>query len=267
MLGTVPSPISLHVTFSGSRTRIVQWPSRLVFRTTPRLNLSLLAATQTWTSLRQPLLRLLDALVTSALLSAGLLSKTNLLSLGALPRLLLLRRSLHNHGWRFFRHCDRTHHLRPRVLDVVAVLTVQLNVPFLNASATAFRLRVDGFDDETRCINLFASNTVVLGPSVCSTTHLGAFTLGRQTPLGAAMVDATQTQCGARFWQGDGCVRCWHRCCSGRRVVGVSGISFVSILDPTIDGNVVPVQAAAPHADGTRPGNRSCLASSQCSCD
>ena len=49
-----------------------------------------------------------------------------------------------------------------------AVLTVQLN-----------ELRVDGFDDETRCINFLATNTVVLGLSVYSTMHLGALTLGR----------------------------------------------------------------------------------------
>ena len=49
-----------------------------------------------------------------------------------------------------------------------------------------------------------------------------AFTLGRQTPLGATMFDATQTKCGACFWQGDGSARCLHRRCSGRRVVGIS---------------------------------------------
>ena len=53
-------------------------------------------------------------------------------------------------------------------------------------------------------------------------TWVLSFTLGRQTPLGATMFDATQTQCGACFWQGDGSTRCLHRRCSGRRVVGIS---------------------------------------------
>ena len=43
---------------------------------------------------------------------------------------------------------------------LIAVLTAQLNVPFLNTSATAFELRVDGFDDETRCMSLFATNSL-----------------------------------------------------------------------------------------------------------
>ena len=99
-------PSGSHVTFSGSRTWIVQWLSRPV-HTTPRLNLVLLATTQTWTSLRQPLCRLWMLLVTSALLRRTAF-KDKLALLGSPPRLLLLlRRSLHDHGWRSFRHCDR----------------------------------------------------------------------------------------------------------------------------------------------------------------
>ena len=58
------------------------------------------------------------------------------------------------------------------------MLTVKLNMSFLNASAIVSKLRVGGFDDETRCINLFATNTVVLRRSVFPTMHLGALTLG-----------------------------------------------------------------------------------------
>ena len=126
--GTVPSSISSHVTFSGSRTRIVQWPSRLVFRTTPRLNLSLLAATQTWTSLRQPLLRLWmrwSRLLCSlqGCFRRQTCSPWEPSSSSSPPR------SLHNHVWRFFRHFNSTHHLRPRVSDRRVNCSVERAVP------------------------------------------------------------------------------------------------------------------------------------------
>ena len=70
--------------------------------------------------------------------------------------------------------------------------------------------------------------TFVLGLSVHATMQLGVLTLGRQTPLGAMMVGATQTRSGACFWQVDGCAKCGRRLCSSsRRVVGVSGILFI----------------------------------------